>query len=76
MVVAKLAAIIRVADALDRSHRQKVTDLTVRVQEDSITVLAAADEDITLELWTFAQKAVYFAEVFGRTITARQKKAW
>ena len=76
VVVAKLAAIIRVADALDRSHRQKVTDLTVRVQEDSITVLAAADEDITLELWTFAQKAVYFAEVFGRTITARQKKAW
>lgn len=76
VLVAKLAAIIRVADALDRSHRQKVSDVTVTVKEDCVEVLAVADEDITLELWTFAQKAGYFAEVFGRSITARQKKSW
>lgn len=65
MTVAKLAAIIRLADAVDRSHRQKVKAFDVQLKGDELLLHVQAKEDLSLEEWTFADKAEFFASVFG-----------
>ena len=64
-VVAKLAAIVRLADALDRSYMQKIHSCTVTLKDNKLKVLAASKEDLTLESWTFDDKSTFFEEVFG-----------
>lgn len=64
-VVAKLAAIVRLADALDRSYMQKIHSCTVTLKDNKLKVMAASKEDLTLEIWTFDDKSTFFEEVFG-----------
>ena len=63
--VAKLASIIRLADAIDRSHRQKALDCDLRLKEDFLEIFVSPLEDFSLETWTFADKAVFFENVHG-----------
>lgn len=65
VVTAKLVAIIRIADALDRSHRQKISNLRVQVQDHDMIIRGEASEDTLLEEWTFEVKSEFFQEVFG-----------
>ncbi|MCX7780558.1 MAG: HD domain-containing protein [Negativicutes bacterium] len=65
VTVAKLAAIIRLADAIDRSHRQKVSDCEIVLRGNELHVFASAKEDISLEEWTFADKTDFFQDVYG-----------
>ncbi len=71
--VGKLISIIRLADALDRSHKGKIQIQSVRLHEKELVIhcTSAVNVDTTLEEWTFNQKADYFMEVFG--ITPRLK---
>lgn len=65
-VVAKLAAIIRVADALDRSYLQKIHKCNISVTKDNILKIDAASKmDLALEMWVLEDKAVFFEEVYG-----------
>jgi exopolyphosphatase/guanosine-5'-triphosphate,3'-diphosphate pyrophosphatase len=48
MTVARLTAILRVANALDRSHREKFSDLQIRNQERKMVITVETDEDISL----------------------------
>lgn len=66
--VKKLAAILRIADALDRGHRSKVHQLDVTVGTREVTVHAAGREDIALEVWTTERKAAMFEDVFKRKV--------
>ncbi|MEI8217176.1 MAG: HD domain-containing protein [Eubacteriales bacterium] len=65
VVTAKLVAIIRIADALDRSHRQKIKSIKVTLDNEGLTVRVDTKEDVLLEEWTFETKANFFREVFG-----------
>ena len=67
VVVAKLVSIIRIADALDRSHQQKIKDIKIRIQEKKVIIKAIAKGDTLLEEWTFDNKSFFFEEVFGIT---------
>ena len=64
-VVAKIAAIIRIADAMDRSYLQKIKGCSVVVKDNILQVFAASSVDMALEEWTFAAKADFFEEVYG-----------
>ncbi len=64
-IVAKLAAIVRIADALDRSYMQKIHSCTVSIKDNVLKVQATSKMDMALEMWTFADKAPFFEEVFG-----------
>lgn len=64
-VVAKLAAIIRMADAMDRSYLQKIRQCSVSIKDKIMTIAATSKVDLSLEEWTFAAKAVFFEEVYG-----------
>lgn len=47
----KLVAILRLANALDRSQKQKLQSLTVRLKEEILTLTGVSDEDMHLEQW-------------------------
>lgn len=75
MTVVKLVAILRVANAMDRSHRQKFKDSKAVIKEDNTLVITTyGNEDITLEKGLFTAKADFFEEVYGIKPILRQKK--
>jgi exopolyphosphatase/guanosine-5'-triphosphate,3'-diphosphate pyrophosphatase len=63
--VKALAAILRVADALDREHRGKIGDITSRVEGDTLVIEAHGSEDRTLEEWTVLAKSGMLREAMG-----------
>ena len=65
LLVSKLSAIIRLADALDRSHRQKFTEIRIKMKENRLIVTGISALDTSLEEWTFGYKADFFEEVYG-----------
>ena len=65
LTVAKLAAIIRLADAVDRSHRQKLGKLELQIKNEEILFLVESKDDVSLEKWTFEDKSEFFESVFG-----------
>ena len=65
VITAKLTAIFRLADSLDKSHLGKISDLRAELGEDELIVYYTADSDISLERWTYMKMAVNFSEVFG-----------
>ncbi|MCT4621161.1 MAG: HD domain-containing protein [Marinisporobacter sp.] len=67
VIVGKLIAIIRIADGLDRSHKQKIKDMKITLKEKKVIINAFAIENTLLEEWTFDVKAEFFIEVFGVT---------
>lgn len=65
VVVIKLAAIMRVADALDRGHRGHVSDFTIEKGDDRLTIRCRRIGDTTLEKMSLSEKAGMFEETYG-----------
>ncbi len=63
------AAILRVADALDRTHCSAVSGIKVRLGTRRAKLTITARGDTEMELWAARRKMDLFAEVFGRTIS-------
>ncbi|NLU32392.1 MAG: hypothetical protein GXX04_07200 [Clostridiaceae bacterium] len=61
----KLIAIIRMADAMDTSHKQKLKISSMDISEDQFIVRVESWEEAVLENWTFNMKSEFFSEVFG-----------
>jgi exopolyphosphatase/guanosine-5'-triphosphate,3'-diphosphate pyrophosphatase len=66
--VRKLVAILRVADALDRSHQQHVRDLRVRGSRSAVELRVRARGPLELELWDAEREASLFQRVFSRRL--------
>jgi exopolyphosphatase / guanosine-5'-triphosphate,3'-diphosphate pyrophosphatase len=66
--VKKLAAILRVADALDRGHRSKVRLLEVSTNGTEVSIVPKGAADLALEVWTARRKAELFEKTFERTL--------
>ncbi|GKT03622.1 exopolyphosphatase [Furfurilactobacillus sp. WILCCON 0119] len=67
LVMVKLAAILRLADALDDSRLHKISKISVSIKKPTITIRATANDDIELETWTFNKKRRFFEEIYGLT---------
>jgi exopolyphosphatase / guanosine-5'-triphosphate,3'-diphosphate pyrophosphatase len=65
LVVSKLAAIFRLANALDKSQKQKLGDIKVKLENDKLLIMAQSNDNVYLEKWAFDQCAPFFKEVFG-----------
>jgi exopolyphosphatase/guanosine-5'-triphosphate,3'-diphosphate pyrophosphatase len=68
LTVMKLASILRVADALDRSHIQKVNDIKLERNEDELTIRCSCPGDMSVERFGLSLKGDMFEEVFGYKI--------
>lgn len=74
LTIAKLTAILRVANGLDRSHKQKFKDFRTTLKEDELTILVDTDEDITLEKGLLTARTKFFEEVYSVRTVIRQKR--
>jgi len=65
ILVLKLAAILRVADALDRGHTQKVSIKAVERIESGLLLRTGSPADLSIERYGLAEKAGMLEDVFG-----------
>jgi exopolyphosphatase/guanosine-5'-triphosphate,3'-diphosphate pyrophosphatase len=63
-----LAGLLRVADALDRSHKQTVRRLAVSERGEVMRIQVEARGDCELELWGVGGRTTLLEEVLGRRI--------
>ena len=67
--VRRLAAILRIADALDKEHREKIQRVEVRHREGRIEIVAGRNGDLVLERWALEKKGDIFRRIFGAQVT-------
>lgn len=65
MTVSILSAILRLAEALDISHLQKIKEIKLVGDKDLLYFNLNAEEDIILEEWNFINNSDFFEEVLG-----------
>ncbi len=71
LAVCKLAALLRVADALDRVHDQSLGDIRFDLQDDVLTCIPAQPVDISAEQLALAEKGDLFEQIYGRKCLIR-----
>ena len=80
--VSALAAILRLALALDRTHQQNVAEVRARVRDDVVRIVIQSQGDTDVDLWAAERKVDLFEKVFGRKVrfsardTARRPSTW
>ena len=75
MVIAKLSAILKVSNAMDRSHKQKFKNVKVTQRDKQLIITIEAGDDILLEKGLFAAKSDAFERVFSIKPIIREKRA-
>lgn len=76
LVIAKLTAILRIANGLDRSHKQKFKDVKTTLKDEILEITVDTEDDITLEKGLFKQRADFFEEVFSIRPVIKQKRSF
>jgi exopolyphosphatase/guanosine-5'-triphosphate,3'-diphosphate pyrophosphatase len=65
ILVLKMASLLRVADALDRGHSQRIKDVTVEHKSEALVLRSGGSADLSLEHIGLEEKAGLFQDVFG-----------
>lgn len=65
MTALKLIAIFRLVRAMDMSRKQKLKDVSARIQGDALLIEYDSNEDAALESWIFDKEKEFFENVFG-----------
>ena len=76
ITVAKLSAILRVANALDQSHKQKFNNIRISLKERELSIIVETLEDISLEQALFETKTAYFDKVFSIKPVLKEKRVF
>ena len=76
ITVAKLSAILRVANALDQSHKQKFKDIKINLKGRNLIITVYTMEDISLEQTLFDAKTSYFESVFSMKPVLKEKRVY
>jgi len=67
----RLAAILRIADALDRQHANVVTGVSVEIRENAVDLLPIVGDPrtrLTLEAKAIEEKGALFVQLFGKPL--------
>lgn len=72
--IAKLTAILKVANGLDRSHKQKFKNIKASIKDEQLIITIDTPVDITLEKGLFNRRADFFEEVYSVKPVIHQKK--
>ena len=73
LTIAKLTAILKIANGLDRSHKQKFKNVKTVLKEERLIITVDASVDITLEKGLFTKRADFFEEVYSVKPVIRQR---
>lgn len=74
VLIGKLTAILRIADALDRGHEQKFDDIDVSIKNKKLIISFKTYKDTTMEEWSFKNKSEFFEDVYGMKAIINKKK--
>jgi exopolyphosphatase/guanosine-5'-triphosphate,3'-diphosphate pyrophosphatase len=67
--VRKLASVLRIADALDRSHLESIHDFTVKIKDKEIVIkVNAPDKDLFFEREGIDKKGDMFEDTFDKSV--------
>jgi exopolyphosphatase/guanosine-5'-triphosphate,3'-diphosphate pyrophosphatase len=66
--VCQLAALLRIAEGLDRSHFQNVTALRAQLDREALRLQVTTKADPQLEVWSGEEEGALFESVFDRGI--------
>ncbi|MCL2255042.1 MAG: exopolyphosphatase [Lachnospiraceae bacterium] len=72
--IAKLTAIFRVANGLDRGYKQKFRDIKASLKNNELVITVDTDKDITLEKGLFEYSSHFFEEVFNLRPVIKKKR--
>src|SRR6478672_9777806 len=75
VAVAKMAAILRIADALDESRSQRIHEIVLQRDGDRMVVSVPMVEDLSLENLALKQSGLLFEETFGTSVLLRMAQA-
>ena len=70
-IVKQLSAILRIVDALDRTHNSSVIDFTTTISPNKVTIKLHAAEKMEVELWSLERRKALFEELFHRKICVK-----
>jgi exopolyphosphatase / guanosine-5'-triphosphate,3'-diphosphate pyrophosphatase len=73
--VRQMAAVLRIAGGLDRSHNQVVRSVAVTGTPDEIDLIVAADEFPEVDLWAARRRADFFESVFDAKLNVEWASA-
>jgi exopolyphosphatase / guanosine-5'-triphosphate,3'-diphosphate pyrophosphatase len=65
ILVSKLAAILRIADAMDTEHASRVKSFSAEYKKPNLQFSLRGEGDLLLEKWAMIKKGEMFEEVFG-----------
>jgi exopolyphosphatase/guanosine-5'-triphosphate,3'-diphosphate pyrophosphatase len=74
LMVSKLSAILRIADALDRSHRRRIKSLRVELTPSEMVLWAESHEELSIEEWALPAKADFFKSLYGLEVVLRRDR--
>ncbi|MBK9332466.1 MAG: Ppx/GppA family phosphatase [Ignavibacteria bacterium] len=73
--VKKLSGILRIADALDRSHKGVIENFSVLLENKTVNInITSCTSDPSLELWGAEQRKQLFEESFGLKVNFNLKR--
>jgi exopolyphosphatase/guanosine-5'-triphosphate,3'-diphosphate pyrophosphatase len=71
IIVNKLAAILRVADSLDRAHQQRISSVECILEDEAVILTSQEIDNPTLERMALKDKDDLFQQVYGMRIELR-----
>lgn len=73
-LIVQLVPLLRLADALDRSHDQRVDELAVELLPNQVVIALRSEADTNLELWAGGRAAEVFQQVYGLPLVIHTRK--
>jgi len=70
-IVRNLAELLRIANSLDRGHRQNVVDIEVDITAKSIFLKLNTSTNSEIEVWSVEREENYFKDLFQRKLEVR-----
>ncbi len=75
LILVKLLAILKVANALDRSHKQKLKNVSMSVKDNILNISIESASSMALERGMFSEKAEFFESVFALKPVLKEKRS-
>jgi exopolyphosphatase / guanosine-5'-triphosphate,3'-diphosphate pyrophosphatase len=73
--ITMLTPLLRIADSLDRSHEQRVSDMQVQIRNGSVTLALESQADTDLEMWAVERVADAFRETYQASFSLARVKS-
>ncbi len=74
IIAFKLASILRIADALDRSHTQRIRIQKAVIEDNSLVILLRQTADIRMQEIAVKEKGDMFEQIFGMNVVLRTQQ--